>query len=117
MTEMRDRRLVGRRAVLRGALGLSALATVGMLAACGQPPAPTQAPAPKPAEAARPTEAPKPAAQAPAAGKAAQPLRRMYWGSPDQVSIEVAVDKRFTDANSDVAIEGIAVPWPSYRDK
>jgi multiple sugar transport system substrate-binding protein len=133
MIVTRDRRLVGRRALLRGALGLTALGGAGLLAACGQPPAPTQAPAPpaaskptdapkpldapKPAEAPKPTEAPKPAAQAPAAGKAAQPLRRMYWGSPDQVSIEVAVDKRFTDANSDVAIEGIAVPWPSYRDK
>jgi multiple sugar transport system substrate-binding protein len=131
MIATRDRRLVGRRAVLRGVLGLSALAASGLLAACGQPPTPTQAPAPAagaqsagakpPAEAAKPgpegSPAPKPAAAAPAAGKAAQPLRRMYWGSPEQVSIEVSVDKRFTDANSDVAIEGIAVPWPSYRDK
>jgi multiple sugar transport system substrate-binding protein len=112
MMGTRDRRLIGRRAVLRGALGLSGLAAVGMLAACGQPSASTRVPAP--AAGAKPAG---PAATAPAVGKATQQIRRMYWGSPEQVSIEVAVDKRFTDANSDLAVEGIAVPWPSYRDK
>ena len=102
---------VGRRALLGGALGLSAAA---LLAACGAAPSPTAAPAAKPADAAKPAEAPKPAA---AASKPAVNLRRMYWGSPDQVQIEKENDKNFLDANPHYQIEPIPVPWPGYRDK
>ena len=109
-----------RRNLVREALGLSAL---GLLAACGQAAAPTAAPPPAQAAgssaagATAATTAPQPAAAQPAAGAQKVTLRRMYWGSPDQMQIEVDVDKRFTDANPNYTIEPIGVPWPNYRDK
>jgi multiple sugar transport system substrate-binding protein len=104
------RRTLTRRSFLGSAVASAAV----LLAACSQPAAPTAALA-KPAEPTKPAAAPA-AAQAPASAPGAT-IRRMYWGSPDQVQIEQEVDKRFTDANPGLKIEPIPVPWPSYRDK
>src|SRR5215213_9879032 len=82
----RGRRRLSRRSLIRGAAGLTALATFsGLLAACSQPSA---APAQKPAEAAKPAES-KPTAAPAAAAPAAKPgetveLRFAWWGSQDR---------------------------------
>jgi multiple sugar transport system substrate-binding protein len=108
-------KILARRTFLASALAAAPV----LLAACSAP-APTATPAPaKPAAASEPAKpaAAAPAAAQPASGAPAATIRRMYWGSPDQVKIEEEVDERFTDANANLKIEPIPVPWPSYRDK
>ncbi|HZQ98036.1 MAG TPA: sugar ABC transporter substrate-binding protein [Chloroflexota bacterium] len=85
-----------------------------LLAACGGPPAaPTAAPAVSgSAGGTQPN-----AAQAPAGGGAKVKLRRAFWGSPDQIDIAKQTDKRFLDANPDIEMDFIAIPWENYRDK
>lgn len=90
------------------AAGAAALA-LPALAACGAPAQPTVAPAAGGA-------APKAAAPA-AAAKPSVKIRRAFWGSPDQVDIAKQTDKRFLDANTDIEMEHIAIPWENYRDK